>query len=237
MRLLLCDRGDPAAAWLEHGLAVRGKSVQHVAGHDLVAGARWEHRVGDDGVRTRVLLADGRVLDGDGVTAVLNRLSGPPAAALGRVREQERDYALGELHALWSSWLISLPGVLGRPVDGMLCGPVARRAAWSLRAAEAGLAVAPWRAAADVARGVAVAPPEQGPGRPVGTIIVIAQRVVGPRVSGEIVEGCRSLAAALGADVLGIEFDRALRVHSVTPVPDLRAGGAAVLDVLSELLA
>lgn len=233
MRLLLCDHGDPAAAWLRDGLAARGTPVELVWGHDLVAGARWEHRVADEGVSSVVALADGRVLDSAATTSVLNRLTGPPAAALGRVGDAERDYALGELRALWHSWLHALPRVLGRPVDGALCGPVLRRSQWALHAARAGLQVPPYRAAADVPRRVAMEPPEHAGSVPGGWLVVAGGRVVGPRVPPAVVDGCRALAAAVHADVLGIELDRSLRVLWATPVPDLRTGGAAVLDVLA----
>jgi hypothetical protein len=124
MWLVLCSATDHAAHWAYGELCRAGLwPVEIVAEDTLAMPLSFEHRLGERGVRTRLEVAGGLVIDSGTVEGVLNRVTSVPARHLQLASPAERDYAHVELNALWLSWLHALPvPVLNRPSPSGLCG-------------------------------------------------------------------------------------------------------------------
>ena len=91
---------------------------------------------------TRLVLADGRVIDTRDVRGVLNRLLWVSAEGYAGASEADREYAGGELYALVQSWLASLGRrVINRPTGSALAGTWRTPCQWRAVAREAGLAI------------------------------------------------------------------------------------------------
>lgn len=94
-----------------------------IAAEELSLAKRWRHGVGDTSLPPdEVELANGLILSGETIGVVLNRLRHVPMPHFARSSEASSSYAIMEMHALWLSWLFSLPSpVMGRPgVEGKL---------------------------------------------------------------------------------------------------------------------
>jgi hypothetical protein len=233
MWLVLAERTDAAAAWAAAGLARRGlRPLQLVTGDQLGAARRWEHRVGDGMPSVDVTLADGRRVRSAEVRGTLNRLITVPPAAVARVEPTDREYALGELFAFYSSWLHALPGrVINRPSALGLSGRGRPATEWTALAAQAGLSVEPVRMnGGRSANGALVAR------RGEAALIVVGGRVVGARLPAEAREACVRLAAVAETPLLGIELGRGGSFVDASPWPNLTAGGEALLDALAPAL-
>jgi hypothetical protein len=76
---------------------------------------------------------------------------------------------------------------------------------------------------------------------PVQTVFVVAGRVVATSVPLSVQQGCRRLAELTGTELLGIDLavspTGTWMFAGASPWPDLRRGGEALLDVLTEVLA
>lgn len=228
MWLVLCEAGDLAALRARRGLLARGLApVEVVTAGVLACALAWEHRVGTWGASVRITLAGGRVLDGASVRGTLNRLVAAPTAHLVRATPADREYARQEVGALFLSWLESLPGpVVNRPSPQGLCGPLLHRSEWAALAAHAGLPAVPYVEAGG----------EPVPEPWATTAIVAGEAFAGPP---EVAEGCRRLAALAGCALLGVGLSLTAEgwaLAGATPLPDLAAGGEAVLDALAVLL-
>ncbi len=242
MWLVLCQPTDFAALWAYRGLQRRGLVPLELVSDELLAySLHWEHRLGSQGVRTVIGLADGRTVEGERVHGAVNRLTGVPTAHLGRAGSRDRDYAAQELHALVLSCLAALPGpVLNRPRPQGLSGAWRHTSEWVWLAARAGLPTPTYRqGSAD--EGDPLAEQRLVPaGTPVVHTIVVAGQVFGPGLPAAIRAGCRRLAELAALDLLGIEFavdgSGAWIFAGATPLPDLRLGGAPLLDVLAAAL-
>jgi hypothetical protein len=75
----------------------------------------------------------------------------------------------------------------------------------------------------------------------VATAFVVGPAVVGtPGLPRTLFEGCRRLAEAAGAALLGVEFarrgDGSWEVTGASPFPDLAIGGDPLADALAEAL-
>jgi hypothetical protein len=248
--LVLCSATDHAAHWAYDELRRAGLAPLHIVAEDTLAmPLAFEHRIGERGVRTRIELAGGLVLDSHIIEGVLNRITAVPARHVHYAPRAERDYALMELNALWVSWLYALPApLLNRPSPLGLCGAVRHVAEWRAMAAAAGLDPAPFRLADDDPaalrlpweRIAAPGPSAAGAGRegsPLGrrTVLVVGDEAVGDDVSGQVRQGCLALARSAGLGLLGAEFELtegSWRFLDATPLPDLRQGGAAVIAAL-----
>jgi hypothetical protein len=234
--LLLHDSGDPAVPWLAAGLRAHGVApLESVTGHELAAAPRWEHRLDGSGDESEVRLADGRVLSSRALRGALNRLGAIPGDSMAVGLPRDRAYALQELTALVASWLHSLPGpVLNRPRALGLSGPWLHRSEWTRLAAEAGLPVEPYvETSLDPASGW-TAPPF-----PVAaTAFVVADEVLATSLPEGLAAGCRRLVELAHAQLLAVHFAHAddWRFMSASAVPDLRAGGDAVLALLAGVL-
>jgi hypothetical protein len=234
--LVLCDPRDRAALWAHQRLSALGLVPIELVTSDDLAGAGFEHRIDDGGGSTVISLADRRTLRSEDVRGTLNRLVSAPAADLARLPPEDRDYGLQELHALYLSWLHSLPGPLLNPPDSRgLCGAWRPPSQWADLGGRAGLAVRDdvFPAAVD----------QDEPGPPAGEdAIVVGERVFSRRpLSPATSAGCVRLATLAGAPVLGIRFEDAAPDGPelfawAGPLPDLRLGGEPLIAALADAL-
>jgi hypothetical protein len=233
MWLIACHPSDEAALWIARGLARRGLDpVEVVSAESLSYSTAIEHRLGAGAPSVRIEVEGGRTIAGDRVRGMLNRIVHPPLGHLEVSREEEREYAMQEVSALFLSWLTAMPApVLNRPAPFSLSGPSLDRLQWHLLAAEAGLPVPPLRVPApENGNGVAGAIPNCN-------VVVACGALFGALLPGPVGDSCLRLAERSGADILGIEVRREgggeWRFAGAHPLPDLRIGGEALADHLA----
>ena len=247
MLLVLCGLDDAAALWFAHGARQRGIDCTVVTSEVLSFARRRSHRLGAGGVTSTVALADGTVVDHSSVGGVLNRLPAPPDLAWHRASVPERQYASAELHAFALSWLSSLPcPVRNRPADECLGGPAPHPMVVAQAAAAAGLLVAPIElgtgscvpvhgAIASAARCAA------GPSARVVQLVCVDGVAVHDGVPADVRAGIARLASAIGARDAVIGVDMLVNgsrwwFAGMTPYPELRLGGRALIDRLTDTL-
>jgi hypothetical protein len=229
--LALCEPHDEAGLWAVAGLRHLGvEPLEIVLPDELAIGAGLVHRIDAGGAASVELVTRRgvRIRSGE-VRGVLNRLTGVPEGALDRLEAGDRDYVAEELTAALASWLGCLPcPVLNRPSPALLCGPWRWPAQWRWLAAHVGLPARAWR----LASWDEPEPPE--PAERV-TVVVVGEEVTGA-VPDELAAGCRALARAAGAALLGITLARdpggEWGLEDATPLPDLRHGGRPALEAL-----
>lgn len=174
----------------------------------LLATASIEHHVGADGVATTRLRAGEERLELGAATG-LNRLTVAPQRLMA---ERDAAFAAGERWSLWASVCAALPAtMLGRGGVHGLCGPVLSDALWRAAARRAGLPV-----------GVTVA----------ARVLVVGERVVGPRRLAPHASAYRALATVSATDVLEVAVDADGAIVTATCSPDLRAHGEWALLAL-----
>src|SRR5947209_15254137 len=111
MWLVLCSSNDVGALWAFDGLKKLGLAPVELITSECLAYSRfWEHRVGTNGVHVKIGLPDGRVICSSSVRGAINRLLSPPQDLVNMAVPSDRDYASGEVMALYLSWLHALPG-------------------------------------------------------------------------------------------------------------------------------
>jgi hypothetical protein len=241
MWLVLCPDYDSPARWAFEGLRARGLApLEFVSAEALTRSRRWEHRVGADGADVQFELPDGRVLRGRDVRGVLNRLTHVPVGHLRATRDH--DYMTQEFTAFFMSWLYALPGpILNRPTPQGLGGRWRHSSEWVLLASSAGLPTPPYRLSSQDGHDEMTAGERSL--LPAGTktrqVVVVAGQTFAPfAVPDEISAGCVRLAAAAETPLLGVDFSAGgeWTFAGATPLPDLRAGGAPLLDALARAL-
>lgn len=239
MWVVLCEPNDSPALWACRGLSERGIApLEIITGDELLYGPRWRHRIGRGGAGIDITLSGGRKIRGSAVSGALNRLVSAPAPDLLAV-PADRDYAAQEFFALFMSWLHCLPGtVLNRPTPQGLSGYWRHPSEWAILAARAGLRTLPYRMTSRE-----VAPdlwPDGSPPDGVRNVIVVEDRVIGAPPLPDVVAGCRRLAELSRTGLLGIDLvrdpDGSWVFAGATPQPDLRSGGAPLLDALAMAL-
>lgn len=229
--------------WAYRGLKSRGLNpLELIFVESLLAGARWRHWVNAGGAGFSVTLSDGRTIDSQDIRGVLNRLQVIPSAYLMLARPADRDYALQELTAFFLSWLYSLPGpVVNRPSAQGLAGEWRHPSEWVALSARAGLPAPAWRQScfqAPDCDGFCGPPVRAGSTR--STLLVLQGSVIGASLPQDLVSAVQRLAALAGTELLGVDLarwpDGQWRLAGATPMPDLRAGGAVLLDALAKVL-
>jgi hypothetical protein len=242
--LILCEPSDPAGDWLRDGLRQRGfDSVQLITIDELVYSSSISHSIDSAGVRTEIMLSDGRFV-GPHLRGTVNRARYLPFRHLEFADAVDRDYAMQELYALYASILSSLPGkVVNQGTARGLCGPMLHSSEWEVAAARAGLRVQ-YRCYPPSAVSLI---------RPIESLhlLVVGSEVVPiPDASSysvrrsvhipiELSDRCRALAAAQGFEMLQIDFSRIgddWLFCGVDCFPDVRQGGNAMLDALGRWL-
>jgi hypothetical protein len=240
--LVLASECDEAGRWVAEGLAGAGRErVLFVTDADL-ADATWAHHVADDSTSTRVELADGRTIDSADVAGTVNRLTHVPPLLVDALVDDDRQYGLQELSALVMSWLASLPAPTLNPPDTRgLSGAWRSPAEWALLAGASGLEAAPvlFDSAAPQPFGWSGWSGGTTPAPLVEDVIVVGATVFAdPELTTTAADACRRLAMLSDTPILGIAFADGVTspVVGVTPLPDVRAGGDAMIDALAEAL-
>jgi hypothetical protein len=213
MWLVACQDADADAIALAARLRELGLTpLEVVRATDLVHGARWEHRVGRWGTRTRLRLADGREIDSATVDGVLNRLLWVTADGFVGASARDRTYAGGELYALVQSWLAGFGRrAINRPEGLGLCGPWRTPDQWRGPARAAALRIRPFPEA-DVA-------PE------LSALLVLDGAVVDGDAPAAVREAALRLVADLDHDLVELRFDADWRFADATLTPMLFLGG------------
>jgi len=234
----LCATTDLAALWAARELAARDlQPLELVTAEALAYCRRFEHRVVSSRSTIEITLSDGRVIDGAAVRGTLNRLHTIPSAHLTGANAKDRQYAEQELFALYLSWLHALPGVmLNRPMPRGLSGEWRHISEWVWLAAQAGLLTLPYLQSDSRPASI----PHAHPPAACCSVIAVNGRCCGAAAPPPVVDGCDRLLRLSGAGLLGIDFDVTpdgdwIFSHA-TPFPDLRLGGAELLDALIQVL-
>jgi len=234
---VICGDQDLSALWIISKLQERGVGVDLVTAAALGAAVGWEHFLENGEVKSEVALPDGRILRFGHDDVVLNRLVQPPSERINRIAGADRDYALQEMNALYLSWLFSLPGkVVNRATPQGLAGSMRHPSHWTALARAAGLPVAAWRQSDeddpnDLWR----------PRQAAFTVFAVDDRIVAPDgLAPNIVDGCKALARASDATLLGIDFvaradNSCWEFIGASPVPALVQGGDQLADAIAAL--
>lgn len=236
MWLVLSASSDAAAAWAAAGLRARGLyPLLHLTAETLAFGVTWEHRIDGNGAQVSFSLPSGLTVCSGDVRGALNRLLAAPLDAAMLAQPADREYAQQEIAAFFMSWLEALPGpVLNRPTAQGLSGAWRHPSEWMVLAAEAGLPTAQYVLSSRPGASSA-------PAFPADSAIVADDDVIGPSLDPALREGCRRLAALARTPLLGVDFGYDATGQRVfvgaTPQPELRRGGALLLDVLARVLA
>lgn len=255
MHLVLCHVGDASAVQAYRALEARAPGrVDCVTVEALCAGLAWEHRLGSTSTTFRVRLADGRVVDGEEVDSVLNRVHWVAPVGTGGADARDGAYAMEEFTAFFLSWMAGLEAVVvNEPTPQGLAGRHRTPVEWAWLARESGLPIVPglWTARA-TANGDAAARVDGRPddrldaalggerwGRGSVWACVVGDRVIGPRLQEGTAAACIELAHRARVGLLGVLLDRT--THGVafagaTPLPHLPVGEEGFVDALCRLL-
>ena len=115
-------------------------NVKLVSSEELVYAQRWHHRLAKSAITSEVHLADGTLLRSENIGVVFNRLRTVSMPHF--PREEDREYAAMEMHALLLSWLKSLPCPVINSASPQGLGAHAHsQFVWLALAARAGLSV------------------------------------------------------------------------------------------------
>jgi hypothetical protein len=238
MLLVLCHSDDIPALWAYRELKARGlQELELVSVESLACAVRWEHRVQTSGDAIDVRLPDQRHIRGDDIRGVLNRMHSVPLHLWRSASEKDREYVHQELLALHLSWLYSLGDrVLNPPAADGLCGAWRNVATWTQLAARAGLPVRRYRLGDE---NECVGCGQTAPLTSV-TVIVVQGTVISHHVPASITASCARLSDLANTPLLGVDLD--IDQHgdwhfmSASPFPDLRFGGAGLIDALEHAL-
>lgn len=186
-------------------------------------------------------LPDGRQVRSQDVCGVLNRISFIPSGSLLLIHPSDRHYVTHELQAFFLSWLHALPGpVLNRPTPLGLSGQLRHASEWVWLASQAGLPNWGYRQTSHDPPLQWTAHLRLAPGIPVTTLVVAGGVVTGPPAPAYIQAGCRRLSQLSDTALLGVDFavgpDDVWTFAGVSTCPDLRLGGAPLLDALAAAL-
>jgi hypothetical protein len=232
---VLCGPEDRSAVWAAGCLRAQGLPVRLVTTQELVYSASLVHTVGAEGTTASVRLGDGAVLGPD-LRGTLNRMTWVPTAHLSGASSVDQQYAQQELQAVLTSLVHGLPGVvLGRPHGRGICGAWWRPVEWLVEAGRVGLRGHGYRSGAPEDLAAAVA------GAGVGVVVVDGE-LVGPpgwTAPEDVVAGCLALAARHGSGLVGLTLlpdAGGWALATGTPLPDLEALGAPLVDALHRRL-
>ena len=226
MWLVTCQDADGDAVALAGRLRELGlEPLELVLATELVHGARWEHRVGGWGSRSRLRLADGREIDSDDVRGVLNRLLWITADGFLGASDADREYAGGELHALVQSWLEGFGArAVNRPEGLGLCGPWRTPDQWRALAREAGLAIRPFPE------------PSEEPLALAAVLVLDGEIVEDGGAPAPVRAGALRLAAAHDHDLVELRFDADWGFADATLMPALVYGGRQRVHAVARAL-
>ena len=241
MWLVLCDDLDAPARWVYDELRARSVSAAFVPASALARAVRYVHRVGPDGASAEVVLADGRRISTTEVQGTLNRMLGLwPSAAF--AASPDNDYAVQEVLSMYVSLLQSLRApILNPPTAQGLSGRMRYTPDWLVLAARSGFATTRYT----VSTREGFTPPIHQPvalGAAMSrhNVIVAAGRVFGDPLSAPASTAACRLARLAGLQLLGLQLvthsDGKTWFEAADLYPDLRTGGAGLIDHLAGLV-
>jgi len=263
---VLAHSGDVGARLVAAKLGERVGTdvVGLVLAEELTLAPCFSHRVGPEGEKTELRLADGRSLHSHELRGVVSRLTDAPAPRFARNPRADRDYAAMEGYALLLSWLASLPCPVVNPASPRgLAGPALGLLEWLALGAAAGLpprrfrlghpgAPAPegsWlglRAQMASSSSVGLAPLAQArPGEPTLWAEPVEEPlfealVVGDRVFGAVGHaargGCVELARRAGCAVLAVHLACGRRGTVLCGADPMPELGPAAATALAQLV-
>jgi hypothetical protein len=255
MIVILCHPGDAAALWLDQTLQQLGVGgVEVVAVEQLVFSRRIVYRLTEAGDSGTIELSDGRLLRPERITGLVNRVQYLPTQHFAAAQPDDRAYAEAELSAFLLAWINGIAGrVVNPPLPFALGGATFQMPTVMQLASMAGLPTRPWRASASSVDGVAatVSPMQTVPPTytvsstqtlpPTHGALVFDGRLFGPLLPRDLQDGCRRLAALLGAPLLQVMLhhspEHGWRFVNVSGAVDFRVGGRPLAAALAAALA
>lgn len=239
MWLVICDAADEAGIWAYAGLKKRGlEPLELVLPEEITFAAKYVHRLSTDQTEFTVILRDGRRINSSQLKGVLNRLYRLPSEFIDRVNHRDRDYVLEELHAFFMSGIFCLPCPVFNPPSAVaLEGEWRDLSEWLWLAGQSGLVCPAYRLSSRESGGIVDNLMATASVASVRTVFVVDNEVIAPGAPLELVESCRLFASLARLPLVGINFVVALDgtwvCHGASPLPDLRAGGSALIDALA----
>jgi hypothetical protein len=239
--LILCHSTDASALWAARGLQRRLDGRVDVVTPELLAFATLlEHRIGGDGQLVRIQLADGRVIRSEQLRGVVNRIVSPWVEHWRSKGPSDAEYVMAEAAAFHLGWLSALTvPVLNPPSPSSLAGAFVRPGEVRSIAFEMGIGCEPFTRSTRDGKGADV--DDASWHLRAANAVVVARRVFGIRMTSSLKERCVRLSDALGTPLLGLTFRPnpagEPSLEHATPLPDLRVGGEALMDVLAGRLA
>ena len=230
MIVVLCEPEDTCGLWLAAEIARRGCEVDVVMPDELVVGSRFSLKITKDYDVVSVQLTDGRVVDGESLTGVINRMERFPRPALDAASDQEVIYAAEEARAATVAWFAALEcPVLNAPTPYSPAGLSAYESTWRHHAGRLGVRAASLTMSVD-----------QDTIQPADlTVVVIGETVLTSEdysVPVSALETCLNLSHVTGFKLLGIEFCRSLsgnwELLRVDMKPNLMDFGPQVIDAI-----
>jgi len=237
MIVILCHPGDAAALWLDEAMRSLGVAgVELVAVEQLVYSRRIVYRINNDGDSGGIALADGRTLHPETITGLVNRVEYLPTQHFARVQAADRAYAESELSAFVLAWINGVAGrVINPALPFALGGGTFPRPTVMHLASVAGLPTGGWRT--DASRDDSATQPMS----PTHAALVFDGRLYGSLLPRHLQDGCRRLAALLGAPLLQVRFHRpsgqGWRFVDASGAADFRIGGKPLARALAQALA
>ncbi len=145
MIAVICHPSDEPALWLHHVLPSVGlRDAQLVSCEALAYSRSIVHRVDDSGDTGRIELGDGRVLQPESISGLINRITVVPTGHFATASPPDRDYATEELTAFLLAWLDAIRGrVIDKPLPSTFGGGAFHHARVLHLAAAAGLPIGP----------------------------------------------------------------------------------------------
>jgi len=241
--LVVCDIEDVGALWFAGQVRAAGVQACLVTSDLLAFARRRSQRIGAIGVESVIELAHGTTITRPAF--VLNRLTGPPAAAWRLASDTERHYAIAELNAFMLGWLTGLHcPVRNRPNPSCLAGPLPHPLLLAAAATRTGLDCADVSfrhdsgSTPDYLLGAAAR--AAGPGsQPVHAVCldgVVLNVPVPPHVAAAVREFTTLIGA--GEALIGLDFLVQKDIWwfaGMSPLADLRAAGKTLVDRLVAL--
>jgi hypothetical protein len=238
MIVVLCHPDDVATMWLQATWRELGvNDVELVSVEQLVFSRVLVHRLTNAGDSGSVRLADGRTLQLERISGLVNRVRFLPTSHFATADAVDRAYATAELNAFMLGWLNGVAGRVlnpARPFD--LGGGMIDRTTVIHFAATAGLPTETWCASStrhddDAASWLTTT---HAP-------VVFDGRLFGPIMPHSVQDGCRRLAALLGVPLLQVLLHHSdergwLLVDAVGHV-DFRFGGQPLAAAIAGALA
>lgn len=227
MICLLGGREDTDLLWLADGLRRRGERVELVSPEEVMVGSSLAYRIGWSGVSSRIRLLDGRVIQGDCLDLVVNRLTTIPPN-WGVRSEFDAAYISEEWRAVLVAWLRTLRcPVLNPPRAVSIAGPLISESMWHAIAISHGLASLPQSSYGEFDAATCTI-----------DAVCLGERYLdgtGPVPPRSVRESLAAMSRHVGAPLLGATFHcdggRWLFVEA-TVTPNLIAAGEPLVDAV-----